>query len=301
MRIIDNFNKVLSKYIKSNTIIFGQNITTGSRISGMTNFLDNLKKKVEIINTQNSENTLIGFGFGLALSGNTSIYFFKQLDFILLGIDHIVNTLNTLILEKAKGTFSIITYIVDSGYEGPQSRFHCLQEISNMSNANCVYLIFPEDIKYNLKNINRNIFNIFCLSQKSSRLDMNPKCLQICKDGKIFKYSSGTKATLVSVGFASYFIYEKIIEKRKNNYDFFVVSNINIEDFSIIIKSARKSKKVLLFDDTRSPNKNLLCKLELIIKDLPEKIKIFKYYKKDRINDLYVNTDVYEPNVDKKI
>jgi pyruvate/2-oxoglutarate/acetoin dehydrogenase E1 component len=102
MRIIDKFNQVLLKYIQSKTILFGQNISTGSRISGMTNFLDHLKKKVEIINTQNSENTLIGFGLGLALNGKKSLYFAKQLDFILLGIDHIVNTLNSLILENRK-------------------------------------------------------------------------------------------------------------------------------------------------------------------------------------------------------
>jgi pyruvate/2-oxoglutarate/acetoin dehydrogenase E1 component len=297
MRIIDKFNQILPKYIQSNTILFGQNITTGSRISGMTNFLDNLKKKVEIINTQNSENTLIGFGLGLALNGKKSLYFAKQLDFILLGIDHIVNTLNSLILEKVKGNFSIITYIVDSGNEGPQSRFHSLQEIASLSNANCVYLIFPEDIKYNIKKINKNILSIFCLSQKNSRLTMNPKCLKISGKGKIFKYSAGNKATIVAVGFSSYFVYENIVKKNSDRYDFFSVNNPIVEDFDIIIKSAIKTKKVMLFDDSRSPNKNSLDKLELILINLNKDIKFFKYYKKDRIVDLYVNEDIYKPNL----
>ena len=42
-RIIDYFNKEILKNIKKKSIIFGQNITTGSRIAGMTNFLDKLK------------------------------------------------------------------------------------------------------------------------------------------------------------------------------------------------------------------------------------------------------------------
>jgi len=295
MRIIDNFNKILSKFIQPKTILFGQNITSGSRISGMTNFIDYLKKKIEIINTQNSENTLIGFGLGLALNGSKSIYFAKQLDFILLGIDHIVNTVNSLILQNVKGNFSIITYIVDSGSEGPQSRFHSLQEIANLSNAYCVYLIFPEDIKYNIKKINKNILNIFCLSQKNSRLDMNPKCIKIYEKGKIFKYSSGNNATIVAVGFSSYFVYENIIKKNSDKYDFFSVNNPIVENFDIVIKSAKKTKKVILFDDSRSPNKNLLDKLELILKNLNKDIKFLKYYRKDKIVDLYVNEDIYNP------
>ena len=56
-----------------------------------TNNIEKLDK-VESINTQNSENSLIGFGFGLMLSKINSIYLVKQLDFVLLGLDHIVNT-----------------------------------------------------------------------------------------------------------------------------------------------------------------------------------------------------------------
>jgi pyruvate/2-oxoglutarate/acetoin dehydrogenase E1 component len=299
MRIIDAFNKILRKYILPNSILYGQNINKGSRIAGMTNFLDNIKK-AEVINTQNSENSLVGFGLGLALGGKTSIYFVKQLDFILLGIDHIVNTLNSLVLEKVKGSFSIITYIVDSGYEGPQSRFHSLQEISNISHVNCIYLIFPDDIEYNLKKINKKIFNIFCLSQKHSRLDINPKCLKKFDNGKILKYSSGNKATVVSIGFASYYAYDKIIKNSINDYDFFVISNPISENFDMIIQSARKTKKILLFDDSRSPNKNFLDKLELVLNNHSEKIKVSKYYKKDEIIDLYINKDDYQPIIDKK-
>ena len=206
-----------------------------------------------------------------------------------------------MILEKVKGSFSIITYIVDSGYEGPQSRFHSLQEISNISHVNCVYLIFPDDIKFNLKYINKKIFNIFCLSQKHSRLDIAPKCLKIFNNGEIFKYSSGNKATLVSVGFSSYYVYETIIKNSINDYDFFVISNPKTKNFNTIIKSAKKTKKVLLFDDSRSPNKNFLQKLELVLSNHSDKIKVFKYYKKDEIFDLYINKDNYKPYINKHL
>jgi len=44
MRIIDYFTKYFCKEIKPNTIIFGQNITTGSRIVGLTNNIEKIKK-----------------------------------------------------------------------------------------------------------------------------------------------------------------------------------------------------------------------------------------------------------------
>ena len=154
MRIIDNFNKQLRSKIKKKSILFGQNITTGSRIAGMTNNIEKIKN-VEVFNTQNSESSLIGFGLGMMLSKINSLYFAKQLDFILLGLDHIVNTFNCLVVQKIKHSFTIVTYIVDSGYEGPQSRFNCLAEFASMSKAKCKYLVFPEDIKHNLKYISK--------------------------------------------------------------------------------------------------------------------------------------------------
>jgi hypothetical protein len=126
---------------------------------------------------------------------------------------------------------------------------------------------------------------------------MNPKCLKISGKGKIFKYSSGNKATIVAVGFSSYFVYENIIKKNLDKYDFFSVNNPIVENFDTIIKSAIKTKKVILFDDSRSANKNFLDKLELILINLNKDIKFFKYYKKDRIVDLYVNEDIYKPSL----
>ena len=90
--------------VQKGAIIFGQNITTGSRISGLTNKIETIKG-AEVFNTQNSEASLIGFGFGLMISNVSSVYFAKQLDFIILGLDHIVNTLNSVIFAKNKKIF----------------------------------------------------------------------------------------------------------------------------------------------------------------------------------------------------
>ncbi len=291
MRIIDFFNKALCSKIKKNSVLFGQNITTGSRIAGMTNNIEKLDK-VESINTQNSENSLIGFGFGLMLSKINSIYLVKQLDFVLLGLDHIVNTLNFLTAQKIKSAFSIITYIVDSGFEGPQSRLNCLSEIASMSKSNCRFLVFPEDIKYNIKKINQNGFNLFCLSQKYSREKFNPKLISFDRKGDTFQYSVGNKYTFIALGFAAYEVYKIIMQNPKfNDVDFFVVTNPKNFEKKNLLQSIKKTKNVYLFDQSKSELKSF-NELECLISSL-KNIKIKKFYNSDSINKLYVNSDKY--------
>tara|TARA_B100000795_G_C22792036_1_gene437442 strand:- start:1519 stop:2424 length:906 start_codon:yes stop_codon:yes gene_type:complete len=292
MRIIDKFTNYFCKKIKPGTIIFGQNITTGSRISGLTNKVENIKN-IQILNTQNSEASLIGFGFGLMISKVNSVYFAKQLDFIILGLDHIVNTLNSVLLQKIQSSFSIITYIVDSGYEGPQSRFHCLSDISSMSKANCCYLIFPDDIKINLKKINKKGLNIFCLSQKFSKQTNCPKVIYADKSGDFFKYNNGKKYTLIAMGFSAYEVYELIKKNIKfKDSDLFVITNPSFKKAEKILNSANKTRNVYLFDDSRSENKNL-NELEILLRKQSKKIAIKKFYRKENVESLYPNSDNY--------
>ena len=68
MNYIEKINKDLIGSIKNltNLTMFGQNIDSGSFLSGLTKNIHNLKN-ARIINSTNCENTLVGFGFGLAL------------------------------------------------------------------------------------------------------------------------------------------------------------------------------------------------------------------------------------------
>jgi len=292
MRIIDKFNSYFCKKVQKGAIIFGQNITTGSRISGLTNKIETIKE-AEVFNTQNSEASLIGFGFGLMISNVSSVYFAKQLDFIILGLDHIVNTLNSVILQKIKKSFSIITYVVDSGFEGPQSRFHCLSDISSMSKATCNYFIFPDDINYNLNKINQKGLNIFCLSQKFSKLRSNPKALFKEKNGDFFQYNRGNKFTLITMGFAAYEVFDLVQKDLKfKNSDLFVITNPSFKNTEKILKSAKKTKNVYLFDDGRSKNKSL-SELEILIRKINKKISIKNFYRKENKKNLYPNEDNY--------
>ena len=289
-RILDYFQNTLNKNIKEKFVLFGQNITTGSRISGMTAKIGEIKKS-KIINCQNSEQTLVGFGLGMMMGGIRSIYFAKQLDFLLLAMDQIVNTFNYILYKKKIKSFSIFTYIVDSGFEGPQSRMHNLQEISSLSFVNCTYLVFPKDIEKNLKRINKNTFNIFCLSQKNSKLTEFPKKLYESTDNNIFKYLKGKDGAAISYGFAAYDAYKKII-KEKLNFDFFVITDPSYKINKFLLSKLVKKKNIYIFDDSRSKIKNAdLLEKELI--KINSKLKIRKFYKYDEVSNLKPNNDKY--------
>ena len=114
---------------EKNIVIFGQNIDAGSCLSGLTRGLGKVNNGLTI-NTPNCENTLVGVGFGLMLNSTSSIFFMKQQDFLLLGIDHLVNTYNIVRQHNPQASFTIFPVIVDSGYEGAQSALNNFNDFS---------------------------------------------------------------------------------------------------------------------------------------------------------------------------
>ena len=124
MKYIEYVNEQIRNTVKDleNLVLFGHNISAGSCLAGLTKGLS-VNPTSKIINSTNSENSLCGFGFGLMLNGVSSVFFMKQLDFLLLGIDHLVNTYNNIrsTITNPKSSFTIMPIIVDGGYQGPQS------------------------------------------------------------------------------------------------------------------------------------------------------------------------------------
>ena len=101
MKYVQFVNSLIKNIIekKKNLVLYGQNINAASCLSGLTRGLGDINSGLTI-NTPNSENTLVGVGFGLMLNNTSSIFFMKQMDFLLLGIDHLVNTYNIIIIGQ---------------------------------------------------------------------------------------------------------------------------------------------------------------------------------------------------------
>src|SRR5688572_19494537 len=104
-------------------LLYGENIDTGSRISGLARGLK-VNPGGRILNVGDCELTHCGVGFGIMLDGGNAVLFMKQLDFLLLGIDQVVNTYNFIRAYRPTvtlGSFTIFLIVCDQGLQGPQS------------------------------------------------------------------------------------------------------------------------------------------------------------------------------------
>ena len=152
-----------AKYEKS--VIFGQNIVSGSRISGLGSDLEKIDGVVTI-NTTNSENSLMGLGFGLALSNVPSLFLMKQHDFALLALDQLTNTNNLIRNQDLAAPFILLFVIMDAGYEGPQASLNSLDEFASLTRSPVYYLSTVEAIEAAFKNASKPGLHIMALSQK---------------------------------------------------------------------------------------------------------------------------------------
>ncbi|SVC21222.1 uncharacterized protein METZ01_LOCUS274076, partial [marine metagenome] len=104
-------------------VVAGENIDSGSRIGGMARGLE-LKATDCIMNVGNCELTHCGIGFGMMLDGSHFSLFMKQLDFLLLGLDQLVNTFQFIRAHREPellGGFTIYLVVCYQGHQGAQS------------------------------------------------------------------------------------------------------------------------------------------------------------------------------------
>ena len=167
-------SKIRNKFSEySHSVIFGQNIVSGSRISGLGAGLDQINNCIAL-NTTNSENSLVGLGFGLSLSEIPSLFLMKQHDFALLGLDQLVNTYNVLRYDKLLAPFIIIMIIVDSGFEGPQGSLSSLDEFASLTRAPVLLLSSKESIDKAFLESSKPGLYLMALSQKNMKKICSP-------------------------------------------------------------------------------------------------------------------------------
>lgn len=144
-------NQIISDRVNQmeNTLVYGENLDRGSFISGLSKNLVSGPTRL-VKNVGNCEYTHCGVGFGLMMSGKNAVLFVKQLDFMMLGIDHFVSTYGSIRATRYHqplGSFTIVTAIYDQGFQGPQSSFRGLGEICSMSGVSGFLLQELSDAK----------------------------------------------------------------------------------------------------------------------------------------------------------
>ncbi len=260
-KYLEHINSVLKKEVGAHDglVVFGQNVSAGSRISGFTKGFK-VKASGKIINTTNTENSLVGFGFGVMLAGGTSAFFMKQLDFLFLGIDQLVNTYNILRNSReAKGSFTILPLVVDMGYQGPQSSANNFGDFCSIARIPG----YAVTNKYDAEQIVGSHlvspgFRIIAFSQRMFKDEVIDPGVPVHADRglKFAQYKDGPDATIVSFNFSFPYAWKLGLELEKagKRPAVFNVNYMTPIDWAPILESVKKTKRLVVLDDSKSEN-----------------------------------------------
>ena len=246
MKYIQYINEILGRKTAETDglVLFGQGLRVG--------------KGGIIINTPNSENTLTGLGFGMMLGGVSSIFFMKQLDFLLLGIDQIVDTYNFVRRKEPKASYTIMPVISDLGYHGLQSSFNNFGDIASVARIpgfTITNKIDAEEI------INAHLvspgFRIIGVGQRlfgDEILDV-PKVYSN-NEKTLFQYAEGDKATIVCFNLSfpyGWELYNKLKERGIDS-SLFSVNSVTPIGWQKIIEDVSETRNLIVIDDSKSEN-----------------------------------------------
>lgn len=261
MKYVQFVNSVLKSIIQKerNLVLYGQNINAGSCLGGLTRGLGDVNKGL-IINTQNSENTLVGVGFGLMLNSTSSIFFMKQMDFLLLGIDQLVNTYNIIRQKEPTASFTIFPVTVDSGYEGPQSALNNINDFCSIAGIACYSFTNRIDSEQILsKYLVQPGFRILSPSQRLLQKDiLDIKVVNQDNDFQYFQYEKGKDASIICFNYSLPYgvILHKELSKGNIRSSLFSVNSYSEFDYTDMINDLSKTRNLILIDDSKSKNRS---------------------------------------------
>jgi len=256
MKYVEFVNQALKAKLQSGplSVLYGQNIAAGSCLGGLTRGI-NSTDSLRVINATNTENGLFGLGFGLMLSGVNAVFAMKQHDFMLLGIDQMANSHYGIQNRKLTAGFTVLTVVVDSGFEGPQAALNNLAEIASIARIPCITVNSAPEIEWA---INTQLFapgpRILAVSQ---RLYHTPVLTQEgAKEAApgVFKHGTGGDVTIASYNFTlpQTVALTEALKAKGVNADLFTVADMAGATLLPVLESARKSKKLLVIDDTKT-------------------------------------------------
>ncbi|MDO8623489.1 MAG: hypothetical protein Q7R52_04535 [archaeon] len=302
MKYIEYINELVRKKLSENdkVVLFGQNITAGSCLSGLTKKIK-VKDNHLVINTPNSENSLTGIGFGMMLNNTSSILFLKQQDFLLLGIDQLVNTYNFIRRKNPNASFTIIPIIIDNGYQGLQSSFNNFSDICSIAKIKGFAITNKDDADFIINNhLISPGFRIIALSQRlfgEEITDLGK--LDNDSEGNFFKYQEGNYATIVCFNFSLPYGIE--LSKKLQEYDkkasLFSVNSLTPINWGKIIEDVNITKRLVIIDDSKTENLPCYSMLSECLKKvkLDKEIVLKRDFSKDWLSP---NLDKLEINYD---
>lgn len=240
-----------------NVVLYGENLNNGSRISGLARGL-HLDRGGRIINVGDSESTHCGIGFGLMMNGVPAVLYTKQLDFMLLGVDHFVSTYNAIRSMSgtpASGSFTIVTIVCDQGLQGPQSSFNALPDLCSLAQVPGYAITNKADAQAVISSqIGAPGFRFIALSQRLFGTELlELKADHVAADRSIFRYRRGTDATVVCFNFS---LPEGLrvsddLAQGGRRVSLYSVNPVFPTDWSAVLDDAASTGRLLILDDSK--------------------------------------------------
>lgn len=268
-----------AKYEKS--VIFGQNIVSGSRISGLGSELEKIDGVVTI-NTTNSENSLMGLGFGLALSNVPSLFLMKQHDFALLALDQLTNTNNLIRNQDLAAPFILLFVIMDAGYEGPQASLNSLDEFASLTRSPVYYLSTLEAIEAAFKNASKPGLHIMALSQKRMKQKTEKSNVKTMEFSECILYHNASNNSIDPVAIIFYgsdpSMVENILSQVNNekSIDLFLMSQLVAIDHNTDLFNEIKKYNSIFVIDTGKSDIHFSTETAWRIKEEGIRVKVFQ-------------------------
>jgi pyruvate dehydrogenase E1 component beta subunit len=253
--------------------LYGQNIDTGTFISGLTKGLK-VQTSGRILNMPNCENTLCGMGFGLMMNGIPCVYFVKQQDFMVLGIDHFVNTYNFIRCSRSPdtvGSFSIIMLVCDQGLQGPQSSFNSMGDFCSIARVPCYTLTNKQDAAFVIgTQVPAAGFRMIGVSSRLSKTELlELDTVRRTEDGALFQYTEGNGATIVCFNFSlfeGYNLHQRLQERGVRS-SLFSANYLPSVNWELIKRSVASTRRLVVMDDSKSAHLSAYALLNALSED----------------------------------
>ncbi len=252
MKYIQYINESIVKKTSEtkDLVLYGQNIAAGSCLSGLTKGLK-VGKGGLIINATNSENTLAGLGFGMMLNGVSSIFFMKQLDFLLLGIDQLVHSYNFIRRKNPTASYTIMPIISDLGWHGLQSSFNNFGDLCSIARIPGFTITSKAEADEILnKHLISPGFRIIGVPQRlfgQEILDL--PAIFVNDEKNLFQFKKGKRATIVCFNCSLPYGVKVPVDAS-----LFSVTSVTPINWDKIIEDLKKTKKLVIIDDSKSEN-----------------------------------------------
>ena len=279
----ESINEAISVAMKldKKMVCYGLGATDPKGIFGTTL---GLKKKFgsdRVFDVPASENALTGVSIGLALNNIRSIVTHQRLDFFILALDQLFNAAAKwhYMFGSKKSVSITIRLIIGRGWgQGPTHSQNYISWFRNVPNIKIFCPTFPSDIYQLLKKL-PGVDGPVIIAEHRWLHSQKESFKNIKKKEDIFKskiLSKGTNLTVVSYSYSSIEIMKLYKTLKQNNIsiDHIDLKTIKPLDIKTIIKSVKKTGKLLILDNMSFP----YCSVgKDIISMISEKnIKLFK-------------------------